>query len=144
MDITCGIYLFSVPRRSILACHATRSRWNTWSIPKGLKDRGEDSYRAAIRELYEETGIQLKELTVLLMQALPAVAYKKQKKILEPFLIVTNNDFSSHTFVCHTLVNNQFPEIDKWKWILPDEAGILHETQQENIPLINQLTASYM
>ena len=31
---------------------------NSWSLPKGHLDSGEDAEQAAIREIYEETGVQ--------------------------------------------------------------------------------------
>ncbi|MDQ2932969.1 MAG: NUDIX domain-containing protein [bacterium] len=33
------------------------TKGNYWSLPKGHIDPGEDAYTAALRELYEETGI---------------------------------------------------------------------------------------
>ena len=42
----------------MLLVHPTNSKWwNSYSIPKGHVDPGEDIIDAAIRETYEETGI---------------------------------------------------------------------------------------
>ena len=38
---------------------------NSWSLPKGHVERGEELLPAAMREIREETGIPEKELTVL-------------------------------------------------------------------------------
>ncbi len=46
--ITCGTYLYCTVNQNIIACHATNSSWNIWSIPKGLKDAGESSFDAAL------------------------------------------------------------------------------------------------
>ncbi len=35
---------------------------NSWSLPKGHIDEGEDKFQAAIREIYEESGISELEL----------------------------------------------------------------------------------
>ncbi len=58
--------------------------------PKGVKDSSEDSFITASREL------------------------------LESFLAITGSDFNKHTFTYSTIVNNEFPEIDVWKWIKPE------------------------
>lgn len=142
MQITCGIFLYSTRLKKVLACHATQARWNSWSIPKGLKEEDEDAYTAAMRELYEETGIKLAAADMDQVRALPAVKYQKQNKELQSFLVISHKDFSEHTFSCHTLVEGRFPEVNKWKWISLDETGILHETQQRQVPLIRSLVAN--
>jgi 8-oxo-(d)GTP phosphatase len=37
-----------------------RPRWEDWSFPKGKLDRGETAYDAAVREVDEETGLQVR------------------------------------------------------------------------------------
>lgn len=46
---------------NILVAHATNSSWQNrpFGIPKGNIDFGEDEKTAAVRELYEEVGIQV-------------------------------------------------------------------------------------
>ena len=140
--ITCGIYLYSTVNGKILACHATNAPWNRWSIPKGLKEPGEESFDAATRELLEETGIDIQKLNVLAKHTLPPVKYQKQNKILESFLVITDSDFTNTRFVCTTLINNVFPEVDSWRWISPDAASkYLHESQQKNVARIISLLA---
>ena len=141
--VTCGIYLYSKRIGKIVACHATHAPWNNWSIPKGIPDEGEDAYTAALRELYEETGIELHKIHVIAVHDLTAVTYQKQNKILESFLVVTDSDLSRHSFVCHSLTEREFPEVDKWKWVSLDEAEIvLHEAQQKNIVRIKKLLSN--
>jgi 8-oxo-dGTP pyrophosphatase MutT (NUDIX family) len=138
--ITCGIYLYSLPLRKIVVCHATRAPWNSWSIPKGLPEEGEELYAAAIRELYEETGIEVKDLHVHAVHVLESQKYQKQNKILESFLVVTTTDLDKHSFVCHSLTEKGYPEVDKWKWVALEEAeNMLHESQQKNIFRIKEL-----
>jgi len=138
--VTCGIYLFSIQSKKVLLCHATHAAWNSWSIPKGLPDKEEELYAAAVRELYEETGIALKQLHIISVHALEAKKYQKQNKMLESFLVLTDSDLSEHTFVCHSLTEKQFPEVDKWKWVSLEEAKkMLHETQEKNISAIEEL-----
>ena len=139
MKVACGIFVYSTKTKKILVCHATRARWDSWSIPKGLREGGEDEFGAAVRELYEETGIDLRTVKVASVHRLPKTTYRKQRKQLVSFLVVTPADFSQYAYTCHTLVNDTYPEIDKWKWISLEEAEILHETQQEVIGEIKSI-----
>ena len=54
---TCGILITN--GTDILICHPTNS--THWDIPKGRQDPGESYADSAIRELWEETGISIKE-----------------------------------------------------------------------------------
>ncbi|HEY0029889.1 MAG TPA: NUDIX hydrolase [Bacteroidia bacterium] len=142
MIITCGIYLYSTICKKILICHATHASWKTWSVPKGLKELGEDSYAAAVRELKEETDVDIHALHVIAVHVLPAIKYQKQNKTIESFLVISDSDMEGFKFKCHSLINNSFPEIDAWKWLsLESLTNVLHESQQKNISLIQNLIA---
>ena len=143
MDITCGIYLYSTRMRKFLIGHATNSRGG-WSIPKGLKDEGEDELTAAIRETEEETGVNIKELNVTAIHPLPHVRYRKQKKMLAPFLVITDSDLEHVQPVCRSLVNGKYPEIDRFKWVDLEEMGrTVHEAQAEHIERIKDILQNY-
>lgn len=102
---------------------------------------GEDVYGVCIRELKEETGIVIKNVNVLAQHELPSRKYQKQNKSLDSYLIVTDTDFSAHKFTSNLVEGKTFPEIDQWKWIgLVEAVGLIHISQQENLPLIAQLT----
>ncbi len=49
--VSCGVIVRRVPGE-LLLCHATGR--NYWDIPKGVRDDGETSVAAALRELHEE------------------------------------------------------------------------------------------
>lgn len=53
--LSCGILLLS-DRHDILLCHSTGNTW--WDILKGRADPGEEPVQAAVREAFEESGIQ--------------------------------------------------------------------------------------
>ena len=132
--VTCGIYLYDANAKKIVVCHPTQASWNNWSIPKGLPDENEVLYTAAVRELYEETGIRLERIHIKTVHTLESKKYQKQNKILESFLVVTDTDLSTHPFVCSSKTEKGFPEVDKWKWVTLSEAiKMVHETQQRNI-----------
>jgi 8-oxo-dGTP diphosphatase len=52
---------------SVLLQH--RAAWShhgdTWGVPGGARDAGESAVEAALREAYEETGVDLEQVTVL-------------------------------------------------------------------------------
>jgi 8-oxo-dGTP pyrophosphatase MutT (NUDIX family) len=139
MMITCGMYLFVLPTKRLLACHATRAPLSQWSIPKGLPDPGEGLLEAATRELLEETNIRLSAICVLELSQLPPVKYQKQNKILESFLVITDADFGSWTLQCNSHTPQGYPEIDRWKWVTLGEAvTTLHESQAKNLEEIER------
>lgn len=143
MIITCGIYLYSVLTKKILICHPTHARWNQWSIPKGLKEDGEELFTVASRELAEETGINIANLHIIKTFELSTVKYAKQNKVLESFLVITDSDLEGFQFTSNMVANGSFPEVDKWKWIPLEELNKwVHESQCKNRDVIIQLLQS--
>jgi ADP-ribose pyrophosphatase YjhB (NUDIX family) len=65
----------------ILLTHATNSSWRVrpFSIPKGMIEPWETEKDAALRELYEETGIRL-DVSIKLSQPESLVMYSPQGK----------------------------------------------------------------
>jgi 8-oxo-dGTP pyrophosphatase MutT (NUDIX family) len=103
-------------------------------------EEGEDVYGVCIREMQEETGIDIKKINVISKHQLVSRKYQKQEKILESFLVVTDTDFSTHKYTSNLVDGKDFPEIDKWKWVTLEEAvGMIHQSQAENLPLIPPL-----
>jgi predicted NUDIX family NTP pyrophosphohydrolase len=137
---TCGIFLYSRPTGRFLACHATNSRWTQWSIPKGLPAEGEEHYVAACRELFEEANIRIDKLTDPQVFPLTPAKYQKQNKVLQSFLIVTNDSFDKHVFKSTLAEGKNFPEVDSWKWITLDEGKKwVHESQSKLLSEIQQI-----
>ena len=137
MIITCGTYLYSSLLKKFLVCHPTNSRWNNWSIPKGVMEKGEAIYEVCVRELREETGIDINKVHILESHQLPTRKYQKQAKSLDSFLIITDTDFTNHKFTSNLVEGKEFAENDKWKWVTLEEAvPIIHQSQGENLPLI--------
>lgn len=137
---TCGIYLYSIPTKKILACHATHAGWKQWTIPKGLREKDEVPWQVARRELFEETGLAIETCTVVHTFKLPPVNYKKQNKTLESFLVTIEDDLSHYPFHCDALDRSSIPEINTWKWITLAQAGAwLHESQRKNLKMIRKI-----
>jgi ADP-ribose pyrophosphatase YjhB (NUDIX family) len=137
MIVTCGIYLYNCLTKKFLVGHPTHSRWNNWSIPKGVMEEGEVVEDVCYRELFEETGIDINNINIISLHRLPARKYQKQEKSLDSFLVVTDSDLSKHKFTSNLVEGKDFAEIDKWKWVTLEEAApIIHQSQAENLQVI--------
>src|SRR5690606_32430382 len=96
----------------------------------GLPEPGEDDLQAAARELKEETGIDLASLKVTRIERLSPSEYKKQRKILHSFLVVTRDDITGLKLQCSSRTPKGYPEVDRYKWVDLDEfRQLAHETQ---------------
>lgn len=140
---TCGIFLFNRDGKFLVG-HPTNSPSNVWSIPKGIKDDGEDDFGAAIRELYEETNISLKDIGEFEVQYIGDFAYSgNRKKILSAFYINTSHDFYNHNIICESMViseSGNFPEVDDFKWVNFIEAQtILNSAQIQALDIVNEI-----
>ncbi len=85
---------------------------NLWGLPGGKLDKGETALQAAIRELYEETGVTIQEHE---LQHFDTVYVRH-----------ADYDFSYHMFHAEVaklpdiLLNPQ--EHQDYRWLTPDEA----------------------
>jgi 8-oxo-dGTP pyrophosphatase MutT (NUDIX family) len=136
--IAAGIFIVRKDGR-LLVCHPTRHKLDFWSIPKGKLDEGESPLQAAIRETYEETNIEFRQINPQLYTSyeLAPVNYGHKKKMLYPYLFIdkpnSNFDWDSVDIKCNSNVpedRGSFPEMDAYKWVTIEEARtILHDTQ---------------
>lgn len=143
MRTTCGIFLFNNEGK-ILVGHPTNSPDYVWSVPKGLRDPGENDFTAAVRELYEETNISLKDIGGFSVKYLGEFKYPNKKKKISAFSIVTNYDFSEYHIKCDSMVTHtrgeDFPEIDVFKWVTIEEAkSILNKSQVLALGIIEEM-----
>ncbi|GGS52010.1 NUDIX hydrolase [Actinokineospora fastidiosa] len=91
---------------------AHRPRYDDWSLPKGKLDPGETIHRAAVREVFEETGHR-----AVLGRHLGQVAYRvgRSDKTV---------DYFAARAVSGSFVSNE--EVDELVWLpIPDAAGLL-------------------
>ena len=73
--ISCGVIVTDGER--VLLGHATRSP--RWDIPKGLAEPGESPVAAAMRELFEETGLRAPERE---LRSLGVKVYMRDKDLV--------------------------------------------------------------
>src|SRR5437764_13189403 len=71
---SCGVII--TDGRRLLLGHATG--WPRWDIPKGMAEPGESFAAAAVRELFEETGISVPESA---LRPLGVYAYRRGKDL---------------------------------------------------------------
>jgi 8-oxo-dGTP pyrophosphatase MutT (NUDIX family) len=117
-SVSCGVI---VRRRigELLVCHATGRDY--WDIPKGLRDPGEMPLAAALRELREETALELAATDV---RDLGVHAYLSGKDlhlfIVDPPLPALTTELCR----CSTTYRwrgRDVPEVDAYRWATRDD-----------------------
>jgi 8-oxo-dGTP pyrophosphatase MutT (NUDIX family) len=139
MEISCGIYLYSTQINRVLIGHVTNH--NQWSIPKGHFEKSDGNfYNAAIRELWEETNININDLSVLDTHEFDFTFYRSGRKKLKSFLIVFNSPIEYLNVRCNSFFKErgiEYPEFDTYKWIkIESLQKYVHPTQHQNIKKI--------
>lgn len=116
--ISCGFIIFDRETGGILACHPTGRPSGpemAYDIPKGHLEEGEQPLEAALRELREETGMDLPTHEVPIHE-IGLVPYQKQKAL---YLFSTSMQGLRHKIGrlhCNSLFTDSFgnekPEVD--------------------------------
>ena len=101
----------------LLMAHATGQKH--WDIPKGGAEEGESAREAAIREVREETGI---ELTADSMEDLGRMAYTSRKDLHLFRVVLHTRDCDIAACKCtsffpHHASGVMTPEVDQFKWV---------------------------
>ncbi len=104
-----GVVVFR-PGRQVLLVH--RPKYDDWSFPKGKLDRGEHATAAAVREVAEETGLQVRLGPAISEQRYP-VGQRMKRVRYWTGRVTGDDDVSGY------LVN---AEIDDVEWLPEDEA----------------------
>ena len=113
--LSCGVIVRRVAGE-LLLCHATGR--NYWDIPKGVRDEGEASIEAALRELREEAGIELDG-----SQLRDAAVHKYlPRKDLHLFILdppdpaIEIDQCRCSTHYTPRYGNREIPEVDAYRW----------------------------
>lgn len=111
----------------IFAGHRIDNSADAWQMPQGGIDKGEDPREAALRELWEETGVS-PELCEVVAETPDWVTYDLPPEMLGKiwkgkycgqrqkwFLLQFNGQDSDVN------IETDHPEFDAWRWLSPDE-----------------------
>jgi len=119
---SCGAVVYKKrPHGSQILLIKQFAKDDAWGIPKGHMESGETYTETAIREVKEETGIDIKIITQL-----PHVSIirKKSKKIVVPFLAIQTCDNQPRSD------SNEASEVVAAEWFSTESLpGIYHYQQ---------------
>ena len=139
--ITCGIIIID-NSKSILAGHPTGKRYDSdccYDILKGCCNKGEDDLDCALRELYEESGIEIKDKENII--DLGIKSYNKKKDI-HLFLYKVKNFPKIDTLKCNSffeLNGKMLPEMNGYKIINKDKRNLFYKGLQYIFKTIEEL-----
>ena len=103
-----------------------RPRYDDWTLPKGKLDRGESFEDAALREVWEETGLRC-----TLGRELPGTEYRDRKdrpKVLRYWLMELDDEPGSF---------EPNDEVDEVRWVALDEAAELLTYDRDRAVLVS-------
>jgi 8-oxo-dGTP pyrophosphatase MutT (NUDIX family) len=134
MKTTCGIFLYDLTNRFLIV-HPTDHPSNIWSIPKGTNESGETFLESAIRELKEETGMDLNCLEYTILDDINPIKYKTSNKQLKSFRIKINGIIDIDMLYCNSYFKHSSgslkKEVDIFRMVTEKHLHLLHNTQQE-------------
>ena len=125
--ISCGILIFV--KGKLLLGHPTNSKWDAWNIPKGHLEEGESFEECALREVIEETGL---DLSNEFLKDLGLFEYLPKKDL---YLFSCEIDVEVDQCFCHSYVRDAhgkdlFPEFDSFKFV---DVAILETYVSKNV-----------
>ena len=112
--VSCGTLVRNASGQ-LLLCHVTNTA--KWDVPKGMRDEGETSLAAAMRELYEEAGIGFEAERFV---DLGVFDYRREKR-LQLFMVQADELVGLEHLVCtsffpHPVTGAPTPETDGFRW----------------------------
>lgn len=146
---SCGTIIFNKDKTEILLI----KEGDKWQCPKGMREKGETQKQTAIRETYEEVGIQLKEED-LGKKFIVTFQYPITAKMLEEHLQEikgTNNKqylfkgIRHRKIVLFVVLTNkkkikiQQNEVDDAKWVTIQDALKLMSTSKQKPILLSAI-----
>ena len=102
----------------ILLGHSTNNKH--WDILKGKQEYGETKIQTALRELKEESGLELDADSLC---EIGFFSYTKTKNLFL-FKHEANIKYDTNLMCCQTLVDDVFPEIDNYIWVKREHVGL--------------------
>ncbi len=133
MENTIGIIIYDITGKVLIT---KPTNGHIWSFPKGLPDEGEDFKSAAIREVLEETSLDLNNIKGIFNTKIFSQIYKKRHKTIYLYEFKSLEPIENNYIIkCESyfeLYGKLHPENDEAKWVsLNEAANIIHEAQKE-------------
>lgn len=134
MDTTCALAIIT-PSEKVLLVHPTGAGYfGSWSLPKGKRDAGETELEAAIREVYEETSLDVKAFAGKLVD-LGNYAYTKEKRY-HIFKLDYPKEIDAKSLKCISTFSDfgtEILECDKFQMASLDDCKLLLNPKQSKI-----------
>lgn len=112
-NVTCGILLHT--RDGYLLCHPTGrpKESGCYDIPKGMKEPGETEWECAVREMREETGLEITAENTVYTANMGRHSYNSKKDI--HLFCCEIPDVDVESLACTSMVEELgIPEVDDW------------------------------
>jgi predicted NUDIX family NTP pyrophosphohydrolase len=136
--VSAGVLIQSLDR--YLLCHSTcysnKETGRRWGIPKGEVDQGEQPYATSIREVLEETGLNLVSLGVIPDKKIFAEGDLSTPVYTKHLIVFKAIDeegiLQKESLYCHSnITGTDVPEVDRFGWYTKEEARrIVYPSQQ--------------
>ena len=123
-SISCGTLVLNTSGQ-LLLCHVTHTA--AWDIPKGMRDPGETSLEAAMRELREEAGVVFDAAR---FRDLGEFDYRRDKR-LHLFRVDAGDELGDlaglhcSSYFPHAKTGKPTPEMDGFRWARREEISQL-------------------
>jgi 8-oxo-dGTP pyrophosphatase MutT (NUDIX family) len=120
--VSCGTVLLD-PQGRVLLAHATGT--DHWDIPKGQGEPGETESASALREMVEETGI---EIDAVRLKDLGRFIYRRDKDLHLFAARALPHELDLSRCRCTSLFPRRtdgvmIPEMDAWLWVAPGDVA---------------------
>lgn len=137
-EISTGVIIEN-GKGEMLCAHCTGKKWvpGNYDIPKGHIDEGEEPYQAAVREVKEETSLDLSDVHLTDLGIYP---YMPKKNLYLFWCEVPDLDVKSLKCNSYFVGKNdkEYPEVDSFKLIPINDLSYLYKGLQVTLPLAFQ------
>ncbi len=132
MENTAGVIIYDISGKVLIT---KPTNGNIWSFPKGMPDIEEELKTAAIREVLEETSLDLSQIKGYFENITYTQKYPKRDKTIHLFIFKSQQPIEdNYEIKCDSyfeLDGKKYPENDDHKWIHPlDALKYIHDAQK--------------